>query len=172
MVRAPSDHKLDMAFSRGLNKNVGQFRIIQPSLQGFHQKDLIGRNFVVRFLHLPKQNRAADDSKVRPARAVHYVPNDTGEEHQQALFTAMKNRMLSPSSFVRLPWIAWNTPPAIISDMSGLELLGLFGALATAGTPPTRVLEPTGHATLPDGGEGLTVTPAARQAAVARLMAG
>ena len=40
--------------------------------------------------------------------------------------------------------IAWNAPPAIISDMSGPTLLGLFGALAISGTPPTRVLKPSG----------------------------
>jgi LCP family protein required for cell wall assembly len=94
------------------------------------------------------------------------------EEHQQALFTDMKDQLLSPSSFLRLPLIAWNAPPAIISDMSGAELLGMFAALALTGTPPTHVLEPTGQATLPDGGEGLTVSDAARRADVARFMAG
>ena len=44
----------------------------------------------------------------------------------------MKSRLLSPSSFLRLPLIAWNAPPAIISDMSGPTLLGLFGALAVS----------------------------------------
>jgi LCP family protein required for cell wall assembly len=94
------------------------------------------------------------------------------EEHQQALFTAMKSQLLSPSSFLRLPLIAWNAPPAIISDMSGPTLLGLFGALAISGTPPTRVLEPTGRTTLPDGEEGLTISESARRADVARFMAG
>ena len=82
------------------------------------------------------------------------APNETDiqrEEHQQALFNDMKSRLLSPSSFLRLPLIAWNAPPAIISDMSGPTLLGLFGALAISGTPPTRVLKPTGQTTLPDG---------------------
>ena len=103
------------------------------------------------------------------------APNETDiqrEEHQQALFTDMKNRLLSPSSFFRLPWIAWNAPPAIISDMSGPSLLGLFGALAISGTPPTRVLKPTGQITLPGGAEGLTVSEEARRAAVARFMSG
>ena len=57
----------------------------------------------------------------------------------------MKSRLLSFSSFVRLPLIAWNAPPAIISDMSGPTLLGLFGALAIGGTPPTRVLQALGR---------------------------
>jgi LCP family protein required for cell wall assembly len=103
------------------------------------------------------------------------APNETDiqrEEHQQALFTDMKSRLLSVSSFLRLPWIAWNAPPAIISDMSGGELLGMFAALAATGTPPTRVLHPTGQATLPSGEEGLTISEEARRADVARFMAG
>ncbi len=84
----------------------------------------------------------------------------------------MKSRLLSPSSFLRLPWIAWNAPPAIISDMSGPTLLGLFAALAIAGTPPTQVLKPTGTTTLPGGEAGLTVSEGERRAAVARFMSG
>jgi LCP family protein required for cell wall assembly len=103
------------------------------------------------------------------------APNESDiqrEEHQQALFNDMKSRLLSPSSFLRLPLIAWNAPPAIISDMSGPELLGMFAALAVTGTPPTRVLKPTGQTTLPSGEEGLTVSEEARRADVARFMAG
>ena len=103
------------------------------------------------------------------------APNETDiqrEEHQQALFNDMKSRLLSPSSLLRLPLIAWNAPPAIISDMSGVELLGMFAALAAGGTPTTHVLKPTGQITLPSGEEGLTVSEAARRADVARFMAG
>ena len=103
------------------------------------------------------------------------APNETDlnrEEHQQALFDAMKSRLLSPSSFLRLPLIAWNAPPAIVSDMSGSTLVGLFAALATSGTPPTRVLEPSGAITLPDGEVGLSVGEGERRAAVARFLAG
>jgi LCP family protein required for cell wall assembly len=103
------------------------------------------------------------------------APNETDlqrAEHQQALFSAMKSRLLSPSSFFRLPWIAWNAPPAIISDMSGPTLLGLFGSMAVAGTPPTRVLKPDSAITLPDGESGLHVSEAEKRAAVARFMSG
>jgi LCP family protein required for cell wall assembly len=103
------------------------------------------------------------------------APNETDiqrEQHQQALFNDMKSRLLSPSSFLRLPLIAWNAPPAIISDMSGPELMGLFGALAVGGTPPTKVLKPTGAVSLPGGGAGLTVSEAARREAVASFMKG
>ena len=103
------------------------------------------------------------------------APNETDiqrEQHQQALFNDMKSRLLSPSSFLRLPLIAWNAPPAIISDLSGPELMGLFGALAVGGTPPTKVLKPTGAVSLPGGGAGLTVSEAARREAVASFMKG
>jgi LCP family protein required for cell wall assembly len=103
------------------------------------------------------------------------APDETDiqrEEHQQALFNDMKSRLESLSSFVRLPLIAWNAPPAILSDMSGPTLLDLFGALAVDGTPPTRVLKPSGNVTLPDGEEGLTVSAGERQAAAARFLAG
>jgi LCP family protein required for cell wall assembly len=103
------------------------------------------------------------------------APSETDlqrEEHQQALFTDMKNTLLSPSSFLRLPWIAWNAPPTIISDMSGETLIGLFGGLAISGTPPTSVLKPSGSITLPDGGQGLTVSESERHAAVKRFLAG
>jgi LCP family protein required for cell wall assembly len=103
------------------------------------------------------------------------APNETDlqrAEHQQALFTAMKNRLLSPSSFFRLPWIAWNAPPAIISDMGGPTLLGLFSAMAVSGTPPTRVLKPSGAITLPDGESGLRVSEAERRRDVAQFMSG
>ena len=94
------------------------------------------------------------------------------QEHQQALFTAMKSRLMTFSSFLRLPWIAWNAPPAIISDMSGQTLLGLFGALAVGGTPPLRVMKPSGTESLPGVGEGLTISEGEKRAAVARFMAG
>jgi LCP family protein required for cell wall assembly len=94
------------------------------------------------------------------------------QEHQQALFNAMKSRLLSPSSFLRLPLIAWNAPPAIISDMSGPTLIGLFAGLAVGGTPPTRVFQHLQHDNVPGVGEGLAVSESERRAAVARFMAG
>jgi LCP family protein required for cell wall assembly len=101
------------------------------------------------------------------------APNETDiqrEEHQQALFTDMKSQLLSVGSFFRLPSIAWHAPPAIISDMSGVELLAMFASLAITGTPPTQVLLPTGQTTLPSGEEGLTISPEARRADVAKFI--
>jgi LCP family protein required for cell wall assembly len=103
------------------------------------------------------------------------APNQTDiqrEEHQQQLFNDMRSRLESFSSFLRLPLIAWNAPPAIVSDMSGPTLLALFTSLAVNGTPPTRVLRPDGTVTLPDGEVGLSVSEAERRAAAARFLAG
>ncbi len=103
------------------------------------------------------------------------APDETDiqrEEHQQALFTDMKSQLESLSSFFRLPWIAWNAPPAIISDMSSVELLAMFASLSITGTPPTHVLKPTGQITLPSGEEGLTISEEARRADVAKFMSG
>ncbi len=82
----------------------------------------------------------------------------TRARRQQKIFSAMKHRMLSPFTFIRLPWVAWSAPKAIHSDMGGPSLLGLVSALAASGSPPTRVLRPDGNVTLPDGGQGLHVS--------------
>ncbi|MGI8801141.1 MAG: LCP family protein [Solirubrobacteraceae bacterium] len=91
---------------------------------------------------------------------------------QQKLFSAMEHRVLTPGAFLRLPWISWQAPKAIRSDMGPTTLLGVFGALATTGSPATRVLKPSGTATLPDGGVGLLVPPAERRAETQRFLAG
>jgi LCP family protein required for cell wall assembly len=98
------------------------------------------------------------------------LPDIARVQHQQALFSDMKSQLLSFSSFVRLPLIAWDAPPAIISDMNGVELLALFTALTVGGTPPTHVLEPSGLVTLPNGSVGLSVSESERRAAVARFL--
>ncbi|MCW3010503.1 MAG: LytR family transcriptional regulator, partial [Solirubrobacterales bacterium] len=94
----------------------------------------------------------------------------TRARRQQKLFSAMKGRLISPGAFVRLPFISWAAPKSLRSDMGGPTLLGLFAGLATSGTPPTRILRPTGGETLPDGGQALTVSPEARQRAASRFL--
>lgn len=94
------------------------------------------------------------------------------EEHQQALFQDMQGQLKSFTAFLRLPLIAWNAPPAVISDMSGESLLGLFASLAIDGGAPTKVLRPTGAITLSDGEQGLTVSEAAKRRQVAEFMSG
>jgi LCP family protein required for cell wall assembly len=96
----------------------------------------------------------------------------TRARRQQKLLSAMKSRLFSPGAFLRLPWISWNVPGALRSDMSGPTLLGLFGALATSGSPATHILKPSGQETTPSGGAGLTVSDAERRRDVAALLRG
>jgi anionic cell wall polymer biosynthesis LytR-Cps2A-Psr (LCP) family protein len=96
----------------------------------------------------------------------------TRARRQQKILGAMKSRLLSPASFFRLPRIAWETPKALRSDMSGPTLLGLFGALATGGTAPTEILKPDGPETAPGGGQGLHVSDAEKARDVRRFLRG
>jgi LCP family protein required for cell wall assembly len=96
----------------------------------------------------------------------------TRARRQQKIFAAIKSRLLSVHTFIRLPWVSWRAPQAVRSDMAGPSLLGLFGAIATGGDPKTSVLKPSGGITLPDGGAGLVVDEAEKRRAVRRLLRG
>jgi len=96
----------------------------------------------------------------------------TRARRQQKILSSMKRRLFTPAAFIRLPWIAWEVPKALRSDMSGPTLAGLFGALATSGSPPTRILKPSGTAITPGGGAGLTVSDAEKQHEVRRFLHG
>ena len=54
---------------------------------------------------------------------------------QQKILAAIKSRLLHPVTFLRLPFVSWQAPKAVRSDMAGPDLLGLFGAIATGGSP-------------------------------------
>ncbi|MGZ4268043.1 MAG: LCP family protein [Solirubrobacteraceae bacterium] len=87
---------------------------------------------------------------------------------QQKILSAMKSRALSPSGFVRLPWIAWDAPRTVRTDMGAPGLIGLAASVMTSGSPPPRILpvRPSG------GGTGLTVDEAGKQRAVRRFLSG
>ena len=86
----------------------------------------------------------------------------TRARRQQKVIAAMQRRLLSPGAFARLPLISWRVPSALRSDMSGPTLLGLFGALAIAGSPQSQVLGTF------DG----NVPESVKQAALRRFLAG
>ena len=94
----------------------------------------------------------------------------TRAKRQQQILAAIKDRAISPWTFVRLPWVSWNAPKAIRSDMSGPSLLGLIAHMATVGTGDARILAPDGTVRLPDGGSGLTVSDEARRRIVGRFL--
>jgi LCP family protein required for cell wall assembly len=91
---------------------------------------------------------------------------------QQQILSGIKNQVTSPTTFFRLPWVSWAAPKAMRTDMGGPTLLGFFAATAIGGTPPVEVLRPSGYETLPDGGSGLDVSAADKEAAVRRFTDG
>jgi LCP family protein required for cell wall assembly len=99
----------------------------------------------------------------------------TRAKRQQQILSGMKDSLTSPLSFFRLPWISWYAPKAMQTDMGGPTLLGFFAAASLSGSPPVQVLKPDpSHPfeTLPDGGSGLVVSDAGKQAAVQRFLDG
>jgi LCP family protein required for cell wall assembly len=73
--------------------------------------------------------------------ACNAADNDlTRAKHQQQVLSAIRSRLRSPTTFFRLPWVAWDAPKAIKSDMGGPSLLGLFASLQVGGDPKPVVL--------------------------------
>ncbi len=103
--------------------------------------------------------RPSEDDKARARR-------------QQKILAAIKSKVISFETFIRLPWVSWAAPKAIRSDMSGPTLLGLIGAELIGGDTKKYVLTPNGATTLPDGGAGLTVDDAAKQEIVSQFLEG
>jgi LCP family protein required for cell wall assembly len=89
---------------------------------------------------------------------------------QQEVLSGMKDKLATPSgllgiphgAFYRLPLVGWRAPRAFTTDMGGLQLSGVFGALAIGGTPKTEVL----------GTLSGVVPEAERDAAVQRFLKG
>jgi LCP family protein required for cell wall assembly len=78
------------------------------------------------------------------------APNEDDRQRaarQQQVIAAMRDRVVSPlhwpSTFFRGPFIAWEAPQAIRSDMHGPGLAALFLDLLTGGSGKTKVLLPS-----------------------------
>lgn len=96
----------------------------------------------------------------------------TRARRQQLILAAIKRQVVSPETFVRLPWVSWQGPKAIRSDMAGPDLLGLVGATLLGGSGHTAVLKPSADVRLPDGGAGLAVSEEEKAREVQRLLEG
>ncbi len=96
----------------------------------------------------------------------------TREGYQQAILNAIKSRLLSPTTFLSLPWASWYAPQAVRTDMGGLTLLTLFAAAELGGSAPTRILTPTSAAYVPGVGDSLIASPSDVRRAVSTLMNG
>ena len=96
----------------------------------------------------------------------------TRVQRQQQILNSIKSKLLSPSTFFRLPWASWEAPKVLRTDMGGFTLLTLFAASELGGSAPVQVLKPSGFTTLPDGESALTMSPGAVHTAVSKLMNG
>jgi len=88
-------------------------------------------------------------------------------KRQQEVVTGIRSRVLSPSGFLRLPWISWKAPKTITTDMGGPSLMTLFGDIATAGSQDSApILTPSGAGP----GGSLLISDEAKRSAVNKLL--
>jgi LCP family protein required for cell wall assembly len=91
----------------------------------------------------------------------------TRARRQQRIISAMRSRVLSPSGFIRLPFIAWAAPRAVETDMGAAGMISLTASLLTSGSAPTRILP-----VAPGPGTELISPTAARHRAVQAFLSG
>lgn len=68
---------------------------------------------------------------------------------QQKVLDGIRDQALSPSTFFRLPWVSWQAPKTVRTDMAGPNLMALFTDLATGSSEETEVLDFSGPGTFP-----------------------
>ena len=102
------------------------------------------------------------------------APNEDDRQRaarQQKVLKGMRDRLVHPKnwpgSFIRAPWIAWEAPRALRTDMRGPGLLALFTDLLTGGSGETSVLKPDGV-----NGDGSLRVERSTRAAAARKLTG
>jgi LCP family protein required for cell wall assembly len=98
------------------------------------------------------------------------APNEDDRDRaarQQQVLAAIGSQVKSPSTFVRLPWVSWNAPRTLKTDMNGFELMMLFADVATGSSDQTEVLEATCC-----NGSNLFVSDGAKRDAVGKLLNG
>ncbi len=87
---------------------------------------------------------------------------------QQQVVSGIRDQLLSPTTFFRLPWVSWRAPRTIRSDLEGPGLSALFADIVTGGTGKTRVLQP--DETSLNAGGALTIPEEERAQAVDELL--
>ena len=104
-------------------------------------------------------------ARVRKNRCSPNEDDRARARRQQQVLSAIRARLLSPAGFVRLPWVSWQAPRTLGTDMGGLGLIGLTADVVTGGSGRTRVLEPSG----PGPGGSLLVSEEAKSRAARYL---
>jgi LCP family protein required for cell wall assembly len=112
-------------------------------------------------------HQALQFSRVRENKCARNEDDRARAKRQQQVLSAMRKRLLSPTAFIRLPWVSWAAPRTVRSDMHGLGLSMLFSDLLTGGGGQTRVLMPYSA-----NGTQLLVSDSAKRRAVDQLLNG
>lgn len=91
-------------------------------------------------------------------------------QRQQLILAGIQDRLTSPTripyNLLHAPWIAWNAPKAMVSDMGGLTLPQLVMSAGIGGSSSTHVLTPSGT----DAGGSLVVEKSECEKAVEKLL--
>jgi LCP family protein required for cell wall assembly len=101
------------------------------------------------------------------------APNETDidrAERQQQVLQGIRHKLVSPTTFFRLPLVSWRAPKALRTDMHGPGLMGVFTDLATGGAGKPEVLEASCLSCGP--GNSLVVSEGAKRDAVKKLEGG
>lgn len=137
-------------------------RICSPPFDNFWK----GLNFRKGEIELDG-TRALGYARIRKNDCVPAEDDRARAARQQQVLSAIASQVKSPSTFVRLPWVSWNAPRTLKSDMNGVELMMLFADMATSGKSDTAVLEATCCR-----GSNLFVSESAKADAVRKLVEG
>ena len=111
-------------------------RICSPPFDNFWK----GIHFRRGELHLDGK-RALGYARVRKNPCAPAEDDRARAARQQEVLRAIGAQAKSPGTFFRLPWVSWQAPKALKSDMRGPGLMGLFADMATGSSSDTDVLQ-------------------------------
>jgi LCP family protein required for cell wall assembly len=137
-------------------------RICSPPFDNFWK----GLNFKKGEIEL-NGRRALGYARVRKNSCAPGEDDRARAARQQQVLSAIGSQVKSPSTFLRLPWVSWNAPRTLRTDMNGLELMMLFGDMATGTSDQTEVIEASCCR-----GSNLFVSDGAKADAVHKLVEG
>jgi LCP family protein required for cell wall assembly len=92
------------------------------------------------------------------------------EAAQQQILNSIKSQLLTVHTFFHLPWVAWDAPGVIQTDMGGVSLMQLFLSSEIGGSAKPRLLSETGSTY--NGADVLVPNAANVRSEVHRLMTG
>ena len=112
-------------------------------------------------------------SRVRKNRCAPNEDDRARAARQQQVLAAIRSKVASPvhwpGLFVRGPFVSWQAPRTVRSDMHGPGLAGLFTDLLTGGSGDTDIVRPY---SLGGPGGSLLVSPEEKSRAVHDLLSG